>query len=150
MSSRDLIFTSLTRRPSLVTGSHSLSSALPPRTPRPLTRPRPRPGPLPQTHCRSLRGSQRGLPLQGPRGLRALPQDWRHPPFGVLMKKKRSITFKNHESLYHTPVTYIILYINYTSIKNKMTTSPEKQYSLMLWEVFVIKCKLQTITIIAF
>ena len=113
MSSRDLIFTSLTRRPSLVTGSHSLSSALPPRTPRPLTRPRPRPGPLPQTHCRSLCGSQRGLPLQGPRGLRALPQDWRHPPFGVLMKKKRSITFKNHESLYHTPVTYIMLYSNY-------------------------------------
>lgn len=42
----------------------------------------------------------------------------------------------------HAAVTYIILYINYTSIKNKMTTSPEKQYSLMLWEVFVIKCEI--------
>ena len=57
---------------------------------------------------------------------------------------------KNCKSPYCTAVTYIILYINYTSIKNKMTTSPEKQYSLMLWEVFIVKCKLQTITIIAF
>ena len=29
------------------------------------------------------------------------------------MKKQQSITFKNHESLYHTPVTYIMLYSNY-------------------------------------
>ena len=28
-----------------------------------------------------------------------------------------SITFKNYESLFCTPVTYIILYRNYTSIK---------------------------------
>ena len=31
---------------------------------------------------------------------------------------KLSVTFKNCESLYCTPVTYIILYINYNSIKN--------------------------------
>ena len=31
---------------------------------------------------------------------------------------KWNITFKNCESLYYTPLTYIILYINYTSIKD--------------------------------
>ena len=32
---------------------------------------------------------------------------------------KWSMTFKNCESLYCTPITYIILYINYTSVKKK-------------------------------
>ena len=38
-------------------------------------------GPDPGCRCRSLRGSRRGLPFQGPRALRALPQHRRHPPF---------------------------------------------------------------------
>ena len=33
----------------------------------------------------------------------------------ILYDYKWSITLKNCESLYYTPVTYIILYINYTS-----------------------------------
>ena len=33
---------------------------------------------------------------------------------------KWSITIKNCESLYCTPITYIILYIGYMSIKNKV------------------------------
>merc|ERR1719232_2456293 len=45
ISSRLLIFPSLTRRPSLVTGTQSFSSL--PRPPRPPPRPLPRPRPLP-------------------------------------------------------------------------------------------------------
>ena len=32
---------------------------------------------------------------------------------------KCGITFKNCESLYYIPIIYIILYINYTSLKKK-------------------------------
>ena len=35
---------------------------------------------------------------------------------------KWNITFKNCESLYYTPVTYIVLYIKFTSIGKKKTT----------------------------
>lgn len=38
---------------------------------------------------------------------------------------KGSVTFKSCELLYHTPVTYIILCSNYTSIKNKTCTYSE-------------------------
>ena len=82
---------SLTRRPNLVTGIHSLPSALPPRAPRPQPQPQtPDPGRdlSPGCRCQILLGSHRGLPFQGPRGLPALQQHRRHPPFGVPWEKK--------------------------------------------------------------
>ena len=49
---------------------------------------------------------------------------------------KWNITFKNCESLYYTPVTYIVLYIKFTSIgkkkKNSDSRSFDPQFSLLL------------------
>ena len=42
-------------------------------------------------------------------------------------KYKWRIIFKNCEPLYYTPITYIVLYISYTSIKKKKTQSQVRQ-----------------------
>ena len=78
---------------------HARSSDLPP-CPRPCLRelrglcPGRDPGrdPVPGRHYRSLRGSHRGLPFRGPRGLRALPQHRRHPPFAKKRNKNQSVS----------------------------------------------------------
>ena len=44
---------------------------------------------------------------------------------------KWNIAFKNYESLYYTPVAYIILYSNYTSIlknKQRLNNIPKEKY----------------------
>ena len=83
---------------------HTPSSDLP-LCPRPCLRelrglcPVPDPGhdPGPERHYRSLRGSHRGLPFQGPPGLRALPQHRRHPPFA---KKKQEPAGERSPGIY--------------------------------------------------
>ena len=45
------------------------------------------------------------------------------------------MTFKNCESLYCIPVSYIILYINYTSIKKLKTSLKRERESLRILKI---------------